>query len=216
MNGSGDRAVFLCQFHFSGFKLNFKAELNSQIHGFLMRVWDTPNIGRECDSRFRGFGTINHNTVPQDQVPALESLAIIKFPNSHISLPTQSFPPSLHRLFLVGSADIVSTQHLGTLQLTHLTIHHRSREGPELFRILKECSQLTSCDLSLPCGTIDKRLVVTLLCLQERYFLEVISSADFLTRLTLPVLRGLKFKTRRVLMIHCWLFYHTSSSQGLN
>ena len=69
MNGSGDRAVFLCQFHFSGFKLNFKAELNSQIQGFLMRVCDTPSIGRECDSRFRGFGAINHNTVPKIKFP---------------------------------------------------------------------------------------------------------------------------------------------------
>ena len=70
MNGSGDRAVFLCQFHFSGFKLNFKAELNSQIRGFFLTgVCNTPSIGRECDSRFRGFGTINYNIVPKIKFP---------------------------------------------------------------------------------------------------------------------------------------------------
>jgi len=122
-------------------------------------------------------------------------VTIIKHPNSHRLLPTQSFPPSLHRLSLIGLADIISTQHLGTLQLTHLTIRHRSRQGPEPLRILKECSQLTSCDLSLPCGTTDERLVVTLPYLQELYFNEMTNSADFLTHLVLPVLRRLKFKT---------------------
>lgn len=131
-------------------------------------------------------------TLSQDQVPTLESLTIINLSDFHSVLLTQSFPPSLHRLSLIG---LISTQRLGTLQLTHLTIHHRSREGPEPLRILKECSQLTSCDLSLPCGTIDKRLVVTLPYLQELYFHEVTNSADFFTHLTLPVLRRLKFRT---------------------